>query len=314
MNVETLEIFASIAAALLIASVLGVILRHSIARGEPHAVIDNLNARIRSWWVILLIVVAAFAIGAPGVTALFGFVSFIALREFLRIVDPIDDAPPVPTAALLAIVAAQYALVYLGVRVVVSWCLTVCLLPILLTVVTSASRSLDARSWWMRVAILQAGVTICVFCISHVAALLSVHIPGYEDRSLTLVLFLLVIVQSSDVLQYVFGRLLGRRKVAPRISPSKTWAGVIGGIASATALGGVLAPITPFSLAQATVLAFVVASAGFCGGLALSAIKRARGAKDWGRIISGHGGVLDRVDSVVLAAPVFFYATRLGWT
>ena len=127
-------------------------------------------------------------------------------------------------------------------------------------------------------------------------------------------LFLLVVVQSSDVLQYVFGRLLGRRKVAPSISPSKTWAGVIGGIASATALGAVLAPITPFSMAQAAVLAFVVASAGFCGDLALSAIKRARGAKDWGRMISGHGGVLDRVDSVVLAAPVFFYATQLGWT
>ena len=313
MNAQALEIFAGIAGVLLIASMVGVILRHSIARGEPHPVIDNLNARLRSWWVMLLIVVAAFAIGETGVTALFGFVSFIALREFLRIVDPTPDVPPVPTAALIAIVAAQYALVYLGVSVVVSCCLPAFLLPTLL-MVTSASSALDARRWWRRVAILQAGVMICVFCISHVAALLTVHIPGYEDRSLTLVLFLLVVVQSSDVLQYVFGRLLGRRKVAPRISPSKTWAGVIGGIASATALGAVLAPITPFSTAQAAVLAFVVTSAGFCGGLALSAIKRARGAKDWGRLISGHGGVLDRVDSVVLAAPVFFYATRLGWT
>jgi phosphatidate cytidylyltransferase len=312
MNAQTLEIFAGIAGVLILASVIGAILHHLVARGAPHAVIDNLNARIRSWWVLLLVVAAAFAIGAAGVTILFCFVSFIALREFLRIVDNAHDALPMPAPALLGVVAAQYALVYLGVSVIAS--LLVPLLLLLPLTVARASAMRARRRSWTRMCIVPAGVVICVFCLSHVAALLTMHIPGYEDRSLTLVLFLLVVVQSSDVLQYVFGKLLGRRKVAPRLSPSKTWAGMIGGIASATALGALLAPVTPFSAAQAALLAFVIASAGFCGGLALSAIKRARGAKDWGRLISGHGGVLDRVDSVVLAAPVFFYATRLGWT
>ena len=124
----------------------------------------------------------------------------------------------------------------------------------------------------------------------------------------------MIVVQSSDVLQYVWGKLFGRRKVAPSLSPSKTVEGLVGGVASATALGAALWWITPFSVFHAGLLAFIICLMGFCGGLVMSAIKRDLGVKDWGSMIAGHGGILDRLDSVIFAAPIFFHVTRYWWT
>ena len=154
---------------------------------------------------------------------------------------------------------------------------------------------------------------ICVLCISHVPALLTLDIPGYEGRDLLLIAFLVLVVQSSDVLQYVWGMLVGHRKVAPNVSPAKTWEGLIGGVASATTVGAAIYWITPFAPWQAALVALAINVLGVTGGLVMSAIKRDRGIKDWGRIIDGHGGMLDRIDSLVFAAPVFFYLLRYGW-
>jgi phosphatidate cytidylyltransferase len=142
---------------------------------------------------------------------------------------------------------------------------------------------------------------------------MTLNIPEYDGRNLLLIVFLVVVVQGSDVLQYIWGKLLGKRKVAPALSPSKTWEGLIGGVISATALGAGLHPITPFTALEAALVAFVLCLMGFFGGLVMSAIKRDRGVKDWGSMIEGHGGMLDRLDSVVFAAPIFFHVVRYGW-
>jgi len=155
---------------------------------------------------------------------------------------------------------------------------------------------------------------ICVYCISHVPALLTLDIPGYQGRAALLMAFLLLVAQSSDVLQYVWGKLCGRRRIAPEISPSKTVEGFVGGAASAIALGGVLWRITPFNPWQATAMAVTITVMGFLGGLVMSAVKRDVGVKDWGCLIEGHGGMLDRLDSVVFAAPIFFHLTRYFFT
>jgi phosphatidate cytidylyltransferase len=147
-----------------------------------------------------------------------------------------------------------------------------------------------------------------------VPALLALPIPGFEEHNLLLIAFLVLVVQGSDVLQYVFGKLFGRHKVAPTLSPSKTWEGLIGGVASATALGAALWWITPFTPPQAAAMALVICLLGFFGGLVMSGIKRDRGVKDWGRMIEGHGGMLDRLDSVIFAAPIFFHMTRYWFT
>jgi phosphatidate cytidylyltransferase len=117
-------------------------------------------------------------------------------------------------------------------------------------------------------------------------------------------------VQQGGILQYVWGESIGRRRLAPSISPNKTWAGFVGGTASATAIGAAIWWATPFRPFMAAAMALVVTLMGFCGGLIMSAIKRDRGIKDYGSLIEGHGGVLDRIDSLCFAAPVFFHLTR----
>jgi phosphatidate cytidylyltransferase len=155
---------------------------------------------------------------------------------------------------------------------------------------------------------------ISVYCVSHVPALLTLNVPGFEGRNLLLIAFLIIVVQGSDVLQYIFGKLFGKHRFSPTVSPSKTWEGLIGGVVSASLLGALLSFVTPFTPLQAACVAFVVCSMGFLGGLVASAIKRDQGVKDWGHLIEGHGGMMDRTDSLVFAAPIFFHIVRYFWT
>jgi phosphatidate cytidylyltransferase len=168
----------------------------------------------------------------------------------------------------------------------------------------------DTARFMERVAVAQWALMLAVFCLSHVPALVTLDIPGYGGRNLLLIAFLILVVQSSDVLQYVFGKAYGWHKIAPQLSPSKTWEGFLGGVLTATLIGTLLWWITPFSPLQAAMIALIINLMGFLGGLVMSAIKRDRGVKDWGHLIAGHGGMLDRLDSVLFAAPIFFHLTR----
>jgi phosphatidate cytidylyltransferase len=151
---------------------------------------------------------------------------------------------------------------------------------------------------------------VCVYCVSHAPALLVLDIPGYREQNAKLLFFLVLVVQISDVLQYVWGKTLGRHKIAPHVSPNKTVEGFVGGILSATAVGTALWWATPFKPLQAAGMSLVITLMGFAGGLVMSAIKRDRGVKDYGTLIEGHGGVMDRIDSICFAAPIFFHLTR----
>jgi phosphatidate cytidylyltransferase len=151
---------------------------------------------------------------------------------------------------------------------------------------------------------------VCVYCVSYAPALLLLEIPGYGKSNTKLLIFLVLVVELSDILQYVFGKLFGRRPVAPAISPNKTWEGFVGGVLSATGIGTALWWATPFSPREAAAMALVITLTGFAGGLIMSAIKRDRGVKDYGALIQGHGGMLDRMDSLCFAAPIFFHLTR----
>lgn len=172
----------------------------------------------------------------------------------------------------------------------------------------------DVADFLARTAKIQWGLMLAVYCISYAPALLMLHIDGYAGEDLLLLTYLLLVVQLSDVLQYVFGKLFGRHKLAPVVSPSKTLEGLLGGGLSATAIGTALWWITPFSPAAAAGISLLIVVAGFMGGLALSAVKRSLGAKDWGTLIEGHGGMLDRLDSVCFAAPIFFHVVRYFYT
>ena len=181
------------------------------------------------------------------------------------------------------------------------------LLPILAGLSGDPTRFLD------RTAKIQWSLMVSVFCISHVPFLLNLKIPNF-DQNILLVIFLIAVVQASDVLQYIWGKLLGKRKIAPVLSPSKTVEGFVGGVLSATALATALWWITPFTPFQAGLIGLVICLMGFAGGLVMSAIKRDFGVKDWGHMIKGHGGMMDRVDSICFAAPIFFHIVRYFWS
>jgi phosphatidate cytidylyltransferase len=149
-----------------------------------------------------------------------------------------------------------------------------------------------------------------VYFVSHVPAVLALRIPGYEAQMPKLMFYFVLVVELSDVLQYGWGKSLGRHPVAPSISPNKTWEGLVGGIACASALGTGLWWVSPFSPIEAALMSLVITFMGFAGGLIMSAIKRDCGVKDYGALIGGHGGVLDRIDSLCFSAPVFFHLTR----
>ena len=307
---QTIALFAGVGVILVVASLVGWALKTFAAHGQPHGVIDNLNARVKAWWVMVAVIGLAFLFGRAGVTLLFLLVSFAALREFLSITYTRGGDHRALAACFFIVLPAQYLLVYVGWYGLYSIFIPVYVF-LFLPILTAASG--DTMRFQERAAKMQWGLMVCVFCISHVPALLTLEVPGYEGRGLLLIAYLVLVVQSSDVLQYVWGKLAGRRPVAPQVSPSKTWEGLVGGVACATALGGALYWLTPFTPWEAAAMALVVNLMGFFGGLVMSAIKRDRGVKDWGSLIEGHGGMLDRLDSVAFAAPVFFHLTRYGW-
>ncbi|MBD9514720.1 MULTISPECIES: phosphatidate cytidylyltransferase [unclassified Pseudomonas] len=307
---QTWLLFGGIGAILVLASLVGAVLRWKAPPG-PHAVIDNLNARINAWWVMVAVIGCAFALGHWAVILLFYGVSFYALREFLTLMPTRRSDYPALVAAFYFVLPMQYLLIGIGWYGLFSIFIPVyvfLLLPIL------ASLGGDSKHFLERASKVQWALMLAVFCISHVPALLTLEIAGYEGRNLLLIAFLVIVVQLSDVLQYVCGKLMGKRKIAPNLSPSKTLEGFIGGVTLATLIGGALWWITPFSFWQALLIALMINILGFFGGLVMSAIKRDRGVKDWGHMIEGHGGMLDRLDSVCFAAPVFFHFVRYWWT
>jgi phosphatidate cytidylyltransferase len=306
---EILVLFGALAAVLAVASAVGLILKRRA--GGSNATVDNLVDRTNAWWVMVGVMALAFLTGKAGLILVFALASLAALREYLTLA-------PTRRADHLALVAAFYVVLPVQFWLVATewYGLFSVFIPVYVFLglpVLVALRA-DIAGFMGRVAEIQWGLMIAVYCLSHVPALAMLPIPGYEGRGVMLIAFLVLVVQASDVLQYIWGKLTGRHKVAPSLSPSKTWEGLVGGVASATLLGALLHVITPFSFVEAAILAFVITLCGFFGGLVMSAIKRDRGVKDWGRMIAGHGGVLDRVDSIVFAAPVFFHIVRYFWT
>lgn len=307
----TLRLFLGIFAVLVFASSVALALRYSVAKGRPHAVIDNLIDRINAWWFMVALVALAFALGKGGVIVLFGLLSLLALREFVTLTYTRRSDHLALAMVFYVALPMQYALIWIEWYGMYSIFIPVygfLFLPIISALRADTTRFLD------RIAEVQWALMLAVFCLSHVPALVTLQIPGYGGREILLIAFLVIVVQSSDVLQYVWGKLLGKHKVAPSLSPSKTWEGLVGGVLSATALGASLWWITPFTPLQAAGIAFAINLMGFFGGLVMSAIKRDHGVKDWGHLIAGHGGVLDRLDSVLFSAPVFFHIVRYGFT
>ena len=311
VSATLVRIFGAVFLVLAVASTIGLTLKWRHGFDRAHATIDNLNARLKAWWIMIAVIAAATWTGAWAIIGLFALVSFQCLREYVSLAPTRKGDHRALIWSFYVFLPLQYYLIATGWYGLFSILIPVyafLLLPI------SASLGADTARFLERSAKTQWGLMICAYCLSHVPALLTLEIPGYEGRNLLLVVFLLLTVQSSDVFQYIWGKLLGRHALSKQISPSKTVEGLVGGMLSATAMGAALWWITPFSPGEAAFVALVINTLGFFGGFVLSAIKRDRGVKDWGHLIEGHGGMLDRVDSLAFSAPVFFHLLRHGWT
>ena len=306
-----LWLLAGVGLVLVVGSVIGEVLRLRLSPKGENPVIENLNARINAWWVMVICLGLAFIAGKPGVVLLFALCSFAALREFLTLTTHNRADHWSLVACFFLILPLQYW--FLSTDWYGMYSIFIPVYAFLLLPVVSALRG-STKDFLIRVSETQWALMICVYCASHVPALLYLQIPGFEGRNIILIAYLIFVVQLSDVLQYVWGKLLGRTKVAPNLSPSKTWEGLIGGTLSATAIGTALYWMTPFSPWEAAGMCLLSTLMGFFGGLVMSAIKRDRGIKDWGHLIAGHGGFLDRLDSVIFAAPIFFHVTRWVWS
>jgi phosphatidate cytidylyltransferase len=300
-------IIAGVVLLLFIASTIGYVLAQRSQSDQSKAVIDNLNARIRAWWLMVFFFGVALLTGGTGSIVLFTLISFLALREFITLTPTNQGDHRALFWAFFIITPLHYFLIWLN------WYgLFSILIPVyaaLIMPIRNAATG-ETKDFLARTAKVQLALMICVYFVSHAPALLTLNIPGYEGQNAKLLLFLVIVVQMSDVLQYVWGKLTGKHKIVPKLSPNKTVEGFVGGVASASLLGGALCWITPFNFWQATALAFIICLMGFFGGLVMSGIKRDRNIKDFGTLIEGHGGMLDRIDSICFSAPLFFHLVR----
>jgi phosphatidate cytidylyltransferase len=292
---------------LITSSIIGLILSKVAKTETGKTTVSNLNARVKSWWVMAVVLIMALALGPLGTTLVFAFISFLALREFLTATPTRSADHMALFVSFFVILPYQFWLVHsqwYGMFAIMIPVYAFVLVPILTALAGDVTDFLqrNARTQW--------GLMVCVYFISHIPMLLHLNVPAMRMGHGGLVLFLIAVTQGSDVLQYVWGKLCGRRPIVPKLSPKKTIEGFVGGVLTASLLGAAMFRLTPFTPWQAFGVALLLCVIGFFGGLVMSAIKRERGIKDWGTLIEGHGGMLDRMDSLCFSAPVYFHVLR----
>ena len=361
---------------LIIAAIVGRLLRRQPESTVSPAAVHTFNNRVGAWWLMYAVLIAGLVVGYEMTVILFGFVSFWALREFITMTPTRRGDHRILFWTFFVLTPLHYWFIGQG------WYgLYTVMIPVYASLLIPARIAIsgDPKRFLERVAKIQAGLLICVYCLSHAPALLHLKLkpssraptptvalvpaanaaqpaeaanakgepskarPSEKTQPETspvvkavpdtpsvgpaqgtpgptpaqqfgstagLLFYFILIVQLNDVFQYVWGHLFGKNVIAPQINASRTWEGFIGGVLSTMLVGTLLCWATPFKLWEAACIAGIVAVMGFAGSMTMSGIKRDRGVKDYGTLVSGHAGVLDRIDSICFAAPVFFHIVR----
>lgn len=326
MNLMDLTTFGLVGGVLMLltaATGIGQLLKRQTDTGLNTAVIEQFNSRIRAWWVLCAVLAAAFLLGRGATVVLFGLLSFWALREFITLTPTRMADHRALFWVFFLFTPLQYILIGLN-----DYGLYSVLIPVyaFLFIPARIAMAGDYKRYLERCAKIQAGLMICVYCLSHAPAILYLDISRAanaaaaptaaldQSANARLLFFFLLVVTLGDAFQYISEKLLGKHVIAPAISPNRTWEGYLGGVGCATLFGTAMWWATPFEPWEAAIMSVVITTMGFAGGMTMSAIKRDRGVKDYGTLIEGHGGVLDRIDSTCFAAPIFFHFTRFLFT
>ena len=323
---ETLVLVGLVLGLLIVVTVIGQLLKRQTDDTINRAALSAFNQRIRAWWMMCCLLAAAFWFPEEVAVTMFGLISFWALREFITLTPTRLGDHRALFWVFFGFTPLQYILVGFdqinfplpGGRIVTrpAYDLYSILIPVyaFLFIPARVAFSGDSKRFLERVAKIQSGLLICVYCLSYAAALLYLDLVDSEGNpynyNARLLFFFIVMVQLADVLTFAWDRLFGRHVIAERINSSRTWEGLLGGAGCTTLIGSMLAWSTPFTAWQASCMSLMIAILAAGGSMTMSAIKRDRGVKDYGTLVTGHGGVLDRIDSICFAAPVFFHVTR----
>ena len=325
MDVETQGLVGSILVVLVAASLVVHLLGRRTDSGIDSAIVATFRGRVWAWWLLFAGLSGASLFGHSvtfvghwAIIGFFGGLAFWALREFITL----TPTRPGDHRALFWVFFLCTPLQFFLVGVDSQWLQRLCgvssyavfsiFIPVYAFLLIPARIAMagDAKRFLERIAKIQAGLLICVYCLSFAPALVTMDLPGQVGGQLPLLFFFVLIVQLSDALQYAWSKIPSRHVIVPTISPARTWEGLLGGTASVTLIGMLLWFATPFPRWwQPAAVSLVVGLMSFAGGLTMSAIKRDRGVKDYGTLVEGHGGVLDRIDSICFSAPVFYHLT-----
>jgi phosphatidate cytidylyltransferase len=264
----------------------------------------ELKDRIHSWWVIVLLFSVGVMLDSTWAVISLGLLSYLALKEYFTLIPTRITDRRILFYAYLSIIFQYYfaAIGWYGIFIIWIPVYIFLFLPFRQILIGDTAGFLEYTS---RV---QWGLMLLVFGLSHLAYMATLE-PIDGVGGLELVLYLVLLTELNDILQYLFGKLLGKRKIIPKVSPNKTVEGFLGALVSTSLLAMLFSFLTPFSLIEAWMAGVVIAASGFVGDVVVSMVKRDIGVKDSGTMLPGHGGILDRVDSLTYTAPLFFHYT-----
>ncbi|MCK6543920.1 phosphatidate cytidylyltransferase [bacterium] len=275
-----------------------------IGKINPNANLQELKTRTKSWWIMASVFIGATIFNTNISYVAIAFLSFVAFRELYSLVGFRQSDRRAIFWAFVSI-PIQYYLAYIG------WYgAFIIFIPVVMFLLLPLRLVLkgDTAGITKSMSVLQWILMLTVFGLSHMAYLLSLpEIEGFNSGGRGLLLFLVFLTEINDVMQFTWGKLLGKYKIIPKVSPNKTWEGLVGGLICTTSIGYLLAFLTPLNNYQVLLVSFMIALSGFIGDIVMSSIKRDVGVKDTGSAIPGHGGVLDRIDSLAYTAPTFFH-------
>jgi phosphatidate cytidylyltransferase len=320
-----LILFSGVVLALALATLLA---RYLSRQNDPsfnQAQLQRFVLRLRAWWMMLLFVVFGLVVHRVGITVLFALISFWAFREFITMTPTRRGDHRALFWSLVVFTPLQYVLIGLEQtnwqwkpgKNIDFYGLYSIMIPVYATLFVFARIAMagDHKRFLERSAQITAGLLICVYSLSYAPAILNLNLAlsdgkPWSGSNAGVLFFFIVISQLGDVLQWSWGQIAGKHVIAPEISNSRTWEGCVGGSLTAGICGAALSWVTPFQVYEAALISIIVAFLGFAGGMTMSAIKRNRGVQDYGTLVLGHAGVLDRIDMLCFSAPIFYHITR----
>lgn len=288
-------------ALLVVASLVSV----ALVKLRPERDYRELRLRIKTWWWISGVFALSVLFNRTVSVLVFGLVSFLAFKEYLSLIPTRRADHRVLFWAYLAVPMQYYWVwtAWYGTFIIFIPVYMLLFLPMRMVLIGETQGFLRA------VGTVHWGLMITVFSLSHMAYLLVLPTENNPaGGSAGLLVYLVFLTEINDVSQYIWGKAYGKRKIIPKVSPGKTVAGFGGGVLTTALLAVLLAPfLSPLSIYEAAGAGLLIGLAGFIGDVTVSALKRDLGVKDSGTILPGHGGILDRLDSLTYTAPLFFH-------